>query len=140
MACPPTARPVQQSASELWNRVPELVRAAGSRPGARVQSSCPGADGILARRRAGLRRNGNAGSRFNPDFGQTDVDRQVVNLTRFSVFFPERRQFFLENRGIFFTGNGSRFELFFSRRIGLDEAGEPTPINAEGTPDDALGA
>lgn len=66
----------------------------------------------------------------NPDFGQTDVDRQVVNLTRFSVFFPERRQFFLENRGVFFTGNGGRFEPFFSRRIGLDDAGEPIPIHA----------
>lgn len=67
---------------------------------------------------------------INPDFGQTDVDRQVVNLTRFSVFFPERRQFFLENRGVFFTGNGGRFEPFFSRRIGLDAAGEPLPIRA----------
>lgn len=66
----------------------------------------------------------------NPDFGQADVDRQVVNLTRFSVFFPERRQFFLENRGIFFTGNGQRFEPFFSRRIGLDEDGNPIPITA----------
>jgi hypothetical protein len=66
----------------------------------------------------------------HPDFGQTDVDRQVVNLTRFSVFFPERRQFFLENRGVFFTGNGSRFEPFFSRRIGLDAAGSPIPIHA----------
>ena len=67
---------------------------------------------------------------LNPDFGQSDVDRQVVNLTRFSVFFPERRQFFLENRGVFLSGNGSRFEPFFSRRIGLDEAGEPIPIRA----------
>jgi hypothetical protein len=67
---------------------------------------------------------------INPDFGQTDVDRQVVNLTRFSVFFPERRQFFLENRGVFFTGNGSRFEPFFSRRIGLDALGDPIPIRA----------
>ncbi len=66
----------------------------------------------------------------NPDFGQTDVDRQVVNLTRFNVFFPERRQFFLENRGVFFTGNGGRFEPFFSRRIGLDDAGGAIPINA----------
>lgn len=66
----------------------------------------------------------------NPDFGQIDVDRQVVNLTRFSVFFPERRQFFPENRGVFFTGTGARFEPFFSRRIGLDEAGEPIPIRA----------
>jgi hypothetical protein len=66
----------------------------------------------------------------NPDFGQVDVDRQVVNLTRFSVFFPERRQFFLENRGVFFTGNSGRFEPFFSRRIGLDDAGDPIPIRA----------
>jgi hypothetical protein len=66
----------------------------------------------------------------NPDFGQTDVDRQVVNLTRFSVFFPERRQFFQENRGNFFSGNGGRFEPFFSRRIGLDDAGNPIPITA----------
>jgi hypothetical protein len=64
----------------------------------------------------------------NPDFGQTDVDRQVVNLTRFSVFFPERRQFFQENRGNFFSGNGGRFEPFFSRRIGLDDAGNPISI------------
>jgi hypothetical protein len=66
----------------------------------------------------------------NPDFGQTDVDRQVVNLTRFSVFFPERRQFFLENRALFFSGNGQRFEPFFSRRIGLDVNGNPIPITA----------
>jgi hypothetical protein len=66
----------------------------------------------------------------NPDFGQTDVDRQVVNLTRFSVFFPERRQFFQENRGNFFSGNGGRFEPFFSRRIGLDQDGNPIPIIA----------
>lgn len=67
---------------------------------------------------------------LHPDFGHTDVDRQVVNLTRFNVFFPERRQFFLENRGVFFTGNSGRFEPFFSRRIGLDDAGGPIPIHA----------
>lgn len=81
----------------------------------------------------------------NPDFGQTDVDRQVVNLTRFSVFFPERRQFFLENRGLFSAGNEGRFEPFFSRRIGLDAAGEPIPIHAGArltmrTADQAFGA
>jgi hypothetical protein len=69
---------------------------------------------------------------MNPDFGHTDVDRQVVNLTRFSVFFPERRQFFLENRALFFSGNGQRFEPFFSRRIGLDADGNPIPITAGG--------
>ncbi len=67
-----------------------------------------------------------------PDFGHADVDRQVVNLTRFSVFFPERRQFFLENRGLFATGYSQRFEPFYSRRIGLDDTGNPIPITAGG--------
>ena len=42
---------------------------------------------------------------FNTDFAQADADRQENNLTRFSVFFPERRQFFLENAGLFSAGN-----------------------------------
>lgn len=67
---------------------------------------------------------------FNTDFAQTDVDRQVVNLTRFSVFFPERRQFFLENSGILRSGWEGNIEPFFSRRIGLDDAGNAIPIDA----------
>lgn len=57
---------------------------------------------------------------INPDFSQVDVDRQVTNLDRFELFFPERRRFFLENQDIFsgFGKNGIR--PFFSRRIGLD--------------------
>lgn len=65
----------------------------------------------------------------NTDFAQADADRQVVNLSRFSVFFPERRQFFLENAGLFFTGF-DRIQPFFSRSIGLDNVGNPVPIDA----------
>lgn len=64
----------------------------------------------------------------NPDFGQADADRQVVNLERFSVFFPERRPFFLENAGLFSAGRGEGIQPFFSRRVGLDPGGQPVPI------------
>jgi hypothetical protein len=52
----------------------------------------------------------------NPDFGQAEVDTQIVNLTRFSVFFPEKRDFFLENAGIFLFGRAEANQLFFTRR------------------------
>ena len=77
----------------------------------------------------------------NTDFAQADADRQVNNVTRFSVFFPERRQFFLENASLFGVGVGPNQDLsggtmrvqpFFSRRIGLDDAGNPIPIDAGG--------
>lgn len=73
---------------------------------------------------------------FNTDFAQADADRQVNNLTRFSVFFPERRQFFLENAALFRAGllGGDdmpmQIQPFFSRKIGLDSAGNPLPIAA----------
>lgn len=65
----------------------------------------------------------------NPDFGQADVDNQVVNLTRFSIFFPEKRDFFLENAGIFSFGRERTNQIFFSRRIGLTASGAPVPID-----------
>ena len=55
----------------------------------------------------------------NPDFSQVDVDQQVTNLNRFELFFPERRQFFLENSDIFNSFGGDQTRPFFSRRIGL---------------------
>ncbi|MGF7215821.1 hypothetical protein GGR92_001961 [Spirosoma lacussanchae] len=81
---------------------------------------------------------------FNTDFAQADVDRQVNNLTRFSVLFPERRAFFLENASLFGAGlsavnglgeGGSMgIQPFFSRRIGLatlpDGTSAPVPIDA----------
>jgi len=65
----------------------------------------------------------------NTDFAQAEVDDQQVNLTRFSLFFPEKRAFFLENAGTFSVGSGRSAELFFSRRIGLS-GGQEVPIHA----------
>ncbi len=65
----------------------------------------------------------------NPDFGQAEVDNQVVNLSRFSVFFPEKRDFFLENSGIFLFGRAGANQLFFTRRIGLTGRGAPVSID-----------
>ena len=78
----------------------------------------------------------------NTDFSQAEADEQQINLTRFSLFFPEKREFFLENSGIFQFGPGGRdgglsggsarqeMRMFFTRRIGLSEAGDPIPILA----------
>ncbi|TDQ17125.1 carbohydrate binding protein with CBM9 domain [Algoriphagus boseongensis] len=57
---------------------------------------------------------------FNPDFSQVEVDQQVTNLDRFEIFFPERRQFFLENGDLFESFGHPRARPFFSRRIGVD--------------------
>ncbi len=78
----------------------------------------------------------------NPDFAQAEADEQQVNLTQFSLFFPEKREFFLENSGIFYFGDiprnlrqTTRFRpleedllLFFSRQIGLSDSGEQEPL------------
>ncbi|HSH75759.1 MAG TPA: DUF5916 domain-containing protein, partial [Longimicrobiales bacterium] len=79
---------------------------------------------------------------YNTDFAQVEIDEQQVNLTRFGLFLPEKREFFLEGQGIFdFAGSGGGRgfggqssplpHVFFSRRIGLDE-GTPVPIRAGG--------
>jgi hypothetical protein len=65
---------------------------------------------------------------YNTDFAQVEVDQQQVNLTRFNLFFPEKRDFFLENSGIFNFGPGGNLVPFFSRRIGLSSSGTPIPI------------
>ncbi|MHB1193516.1 MAG: carbohydrate binding family 9 domain-containing protein [Longimicrobiales bacterium] len=80
-----------------------------------------------------------ADATFHTDFSQVEVDQERVNLTRFSLFFPEKRDFFLENAGTFTFGDVternvrmgsslSDFTLFHSRRIGLDAGGLPIPI------------
>ena len=76
----------------------------------------------------------------NPDFAQADVDEAVVNLTRFPLFFPEKREFFLEGAGIFDFSLGGRrgggtervLQMFFSRRIGLTADRRPAPVLAGG--------
>ena len=67
---------------------------------------------------------------YNTDFAQVEVDEVQVNLDRFSIFLPEKRPFFLENAGQFSVGDRGDVELFFSRRIGIDEDGAPVPIDA----------
>jgi hypothetical protein len=67
---------------------------------------------------------------FNTDFAQVEVDEEQINLTRFDLFFPEKRPFFLENSGTFEFGSPREVEIFFSRRIGIDETGEQIPIDA----------
>jgi hypothetical protein len=77
----------------------------------------------------------------NPDFAQVEADVQRVNLTQFSLFFQEKRDFFLENSGIFYVGDLARnvrisnipradedLVVFFSRRIGIGAEGEQIPI------------
>ncbi|HSR69616.1 MAG TPA: DUF5916 domain-containing protein [Acidobacteriota bacterium] len=64
---------------------------------------------------------------YNTDFAQVEVDEQQINLNRFSLFFPEKRPFFLENAGLFAVGDPGNTELFFSRRIGLAQ-GREVPI------------
>ena len=65
---------------------------------------------------------------LNTDFAQVEADQQIINLTRFPLFFPEKREFFLESSGIFAFGTEGRAQLFYSRRIGLDTIGTPYPI------------
>jgi hypothetical protein len=66
---------------------------------------------------------------YNTDFAQVEADEQQVNLDRFSLFFPEKRPFFLENAGQFKVGSGRQVELFFSRRIGIGDDGDVIPID-----------
>ena len=65
---------------------------------------------------------------YRTDFAQVEADQQQVNLTRFNLFFPEKRDFFLENSGTFAFGPGGNLVPFFSRRIGLSAVGTPIPI------------
>jgi hypothetical protein len=65
---------------------------------------------------------------YNTDFAQVEADEQQVNLDRFSLFFPEKRSFFLENAGQFSVGDSEEVEMFFSRRIGISDDGEQLPI------------
>lgn len=66
---------------------------------------------------------------INSDFAQADVDQQIINLNRYSIFLPERRVFFTENAGMFRVGTSDWVQPFFSRRIGIDSDGRPAPIH-----------
>jgi hypothetical protein len=74
----------------------------------------------------------NLDATINTDFAQAEVDNEQVNLTRFALFFPEKREFFLENANQFSVGTpnslGRIADLFFSRRVGLTDTGAQVPI------------
>jgi hypothetical protein len=122
-------------------------RAAEVRPYAAVSGAArelayraDGSDSVVARGRAEAKGGGDVkvgvtGSltldlTANTDFAQVDVDQQVVNLTRFPLFFPEKRPFFLESGSIFDFGQSGRQQLFYSRRIGLAPDGTAIPLVA----------
>ena len=79
-----------------------------------------------------------ADATLNPDFAQTEADTQQINLTRFSLFFPEKRQFFIEGQDslrmsvAFLHFGPPPLEVFYTRRIGLSDTGEPTPLHGGG--------
>ena len=87
--------------------------------------------------RYGITQNLTADFTYNTDFAQVEADEQQVNLTRFSLFFPEKREFFLENQatfafgGVAVNGGGDAPVLFYSRRIGLNRE-RTVPIVAGG--------
>ena len=64
----------------------------------------------------------------NTDFSQVEADDQQINLTRFDLYFPEKREFFLENSSLFNIGHPEDGMVFFSRRIGISEDGEEIPL------------
>jgi hypothetical protein len=70
--------------------------------------------------KVGLSSSLNLDLTYNPDFSQAEVDDQVINLDRFELFYPEKRQFFLENSDLFADYGSLKIRPFFSRRIGLD--------------------
>lgn len=101
-------------------------------PGARLEDDVD--IGIDAK--VGITPSVNLDLTYNTDFAQVEVDTQQINLTRYNVRFPEKRPFFLENLELFRVGkynsaatvSSGDVDLFFSRRIGLDDAGNLVPI------------
>ena len=90
----------------------------------------------------GVTQNLTADFTYRTDFAQVEVDEQQINLTRFNINFPEKRQFFLEGAGVFMfgvTGSGAEFggatgnipALFYSRQIGISQ-GRPVPMQGGG--------
>src|SRR5258705_7802139 len=110
--------------------LPYAVGSSSAAPGrgapASVAKGAFGGD-IVYNVTSGLRAN----LSVNTDFAETEVDQRQVNLTRFPLFFPEKRTFFLEGASVFTFSRetGNAIVPFFSRRIGLDDSGVPQPID-----------
>ena len=110
--------------------MPYVVGNSSAAPGrgaaASVETGAVGGD-VAYNLTSGLRAN----MSINTDFAETEVDQRQVNLTRFPLFYPEKRTFFLEgaNMFVFSRETGNSVTPFFSRRIGLDDSGVPQPID-----------
>ncbi|MGB7218472.1 MAG: DUF5916 domain-containing protein [Vicinamibacterales bacterium] len=107
----------------------------------RISNDLRGDFGVDAK--FGLTQSLTADLTYRTDFAQVEADEQQVNLTRFSLFFPEKREFFLENQGIFqfggANGRGAVPFAFYSRRIGLDRGGA-VPLEGGGRLTGRVGA
>jgi len=100
-----------------FNHLPQNATASGFNPG--TSSLLNGGLDI----KLGIRSNIVANLTGNTDFADSDVDVQQFNLTPYRLFYPEKRQFFLENAGVFYFPmdiSDSGDQLFFSRQIGID--------------------
>lgn len=111
-----------------FRHLPPAAAGSGLEPGTSAQHT----GGLDAK--IGLRSNLIANLTVNTDFADADVDIVQFNLTPYKLFFPEKRQFFLENAGVFdFPLGGEADRLFFSRQIGIDPVtGQEVPINGGG--------
>jgi hypothetical protein len=118
-------RPLEVRPYLLGRLLPSSYDSAGSRLSDFSGGGKAGVDAKL-----GLTPTMTADFTVNTDFAQVESDQQVINLTRFPTFFPEKREFFLESSGLFNVGTSQRAQLFYSRRIGLDTIGAPVPILA----------
>ena len=108
--------------------LPPSAAGSGLEPGTSMQHT----GGVDAK--IGLRSNLVANLTVNTDFADADVDLAQFNLTPYKLFYPEKRQFFLENAGTFeFPLGGETDRLFFSRQIGIDPVtGQEVPVNGGG--------
>lgn len=118
-----TDRPVEVRPYALGRSVAPSYDSVGTRV---APSEIGGKAGIDAK--LGLTPTMTVDLTMNTDFAQVESDQQVINLTRFPTFFPEKREFFLESSGLFDVGTPRRTQLLYSRRIGLDSTGAPVPI------------
>lgn len=119
------SRPVELRPFVLGRVVAASYDAAGTRLSS---GSVDGRAGLDAK--VGVSPTLTADLTLNTDFAQVEADQQVINLTRFPTFFPEKREFFLESSGLFDIGTPRRVQLLYSRRIGLDSTGALVPILA----------
>lgn len=117
-------RPVHVTPYGLAGLEQETIRASG--PGYEKKRTSPIDVGLDVKYR--LTENLSLDLTANTDFAQVEADDERVNLSRFSLFFPEKRRFFQERSGLFEFRTGGQSRLFHSRRIGLTRSGQPVRI------------